>query len=319
MTWVGAPLWDVDGVHAILREWRAIATATTVTGCTSARWWSTERSGWPLHAARRVAHHLQPRLPEESARPTRLRQTIEETLAAFGTVGAPATWPCPTTTRPSCHPLRPGVHRRTAAPAVAVPSSDRALGTRRARAMLLLLLALPGSVYLYQGEDSASGRWRTWPTCTSPPGVGELPAHHPGAGRLPGTAAGSGPRRRSGSLRVRRGCPSRRGGATTPPRPRRADPPRCCTSIGRHSPPPGPERGRGPGLTGWRGRRGCSHSPGQLRLHPQPVRGPHPGDRTGAAGQRAVVDGLLPPQSAAWTSGLPGVDQAAQYTVYEGR
>jgi hypothetical protein len=32
-----------------------------------------------------------------------------------------------------------------------------------------------------------------------------------------------------------------------------------------------------------------------------------------------VVDGLVPPQAAVWTSGLPGVDQAAQYTVYEGR
>jgi alpha-glucosidase len=31
--------------------------------------------------------------------------------------------------------------------------SDRALGTRRARAALLLLLALPGSAYLYQGEE----------------------------------------------------------------------------------------------------------------------------------------------------------------------
>lgn len=32
-----------------------------------------------------------------------------------------------------------------------------------------------------------------------------------------------------------------------------------------------------------------------------------------------VVDGLVPPQAAVWTSGLPGVDQAAQYAVYEGR
>jgi hypothetical protein len=32
-----------------------------------------------------------------------------------------------------------------------------------------------------------------------------------------------------------------------------------------------------------------------------------------------VVDGLVLPQTAVWTSGLPGVDQAAQYTVYEGR
>ena len=29
--------------------------------------------------------------------------------------------------------------------------------------------------------------------------------------------------------------------------------------------------------------------------------------------------GLLSPQAAAWTSGLPGADQAAQYAVYESR
>ena len=31
-----------------------------------------------------------------------------------------------------------------------------------------------------------------------------------------------------------------------------------------------------------------------------------------------IVHELLPPQAAVWTSGLPGVDQAAQYTVHEG-
>jgi len=35
-----------------------------------------------------------------------------------------------------------------------VPSTDEiAVGRRRARAMLLMLLALPGSVYLYQGQE----------------------------------------------------------------------------------------------------------------------------------------------------------------------
>ncbi|HEX8508689.1 MAG TPA: DUF3459 domain-containing protein, partial [Propionibacteriaceae bacterium] len=33
------------------------------------------------------------------------------------------------------------------------PALDRALGSRRARAAALLLLALPGSAYLYQGEE----------------------------------------------------------------------------------------------------------------------------------------------------------------------
>jgi hypothetical protein len=31
-----------------------------------------------------------------------------------------------------------------------------------------------------------------------------------------------------------------------------------------------------------------------------------------------ILDGLLPPHAAVWTSGLPGADQAAQHTVHEG-
>ena len=33
------------------------------------------------------------------------------------------------------------------------PRLDRGLGLRRARAAILLMLALPGSAYLYQGEE----------------------------------------------------------------------------------------------------------------------------------------------------------------------
>ena len=55
--------------------------------------------------------------------PERLRRTIDDTLASAA-VGAPPTWTLP----------------------------DH-VDTRRARAVLLLLLALPGSVVLHQGEE----------------------------------------------------------------------------------------------------------------------------------------------------------------------
>ena len=49
-----------------------------------------------------------------------------------------------------------------------------------------------------------------------------------------------------------------------------------------------------------------------LSDHPVPVIGPV------LLATEPVVDDLLPPLAAVWTSGLPGVDQAAQHTVYEG-
>ena len=79
---------------------------------------------------------------------------IDATLAAHAPVRAPATWVL------SNHDVIRHVTRYGRADTTfthqhrqhAVPS-DRALGTRRARAAALLYLALPGSAYIYQGEE----------------------------------------------------------------------------------------------------------------------------------------------------------------------
>jgi alpha-glucosidase len=82
-----------------------------------------------------------------------LRTAIDGTLRALQPTGAPATWVM------SSHDEVRHVTRlgRPAAPDPPVPGWDRAvdldLGTRRARAAILLTLALPGGVYLYQGEE----------------------------------------------------------------------------------------------------------------------------------------------------------------------
>jgi alpha-glucosidase len=69
--------------------------------------------------------------------PVRLREVIDETLAACGSVGAPATWVL------SNHDVVRPVTRFGGGHG----------GLARARAALLLELALPGSAYLYQGEE----------------------------------------------------------------------------------------------------------------------------------------------------------------------
>jgi alpha-glucosidase len=85
-----------------------------------------------------------------------LRLVIDGSLDAFTAVGAPSTWVLsnhdvirhasrlglPSGT-PQGHGLGPGSPARP----------DEAIGLRRARAASALMLALPGSAYLYQGEE----------------------------------------------------------------------------------------------------------------------------------------------------------------------
>jgi alpha-glucosidase len=85
-----------------------------------------------------------------------LRAVIDESLSTYATVDAPATWVL------SNHdvvrhvsrlgrPLAAGRHSLSALPPI--ETLDRELGTRRARAAALLMFALPGSAYVYQGDE----------------------------------------------------------------------------------------------------------------------------------------------------------------------
>ena len=97
---------------------------------------------------------------------------------------------------------------------------DLELGTRRARAAALLTMALPGSVYVYQGEELG-----LWEVQDIPDELRQDPIWHRTGGRRirAATAAGCRCRGRPGAavrllaarLRARsRGCRSRRSGAT---------------------------------------------------------------------------------------------------------
>ncbi|WP_322759841.1 alpha-amylase family glycosyl hydrolase [Frankia sp. Cr2] len=134
--------WDQDGVHEIYQRWRAIVEdydrrdgkARALVGET----WVAD--------PRRLARYVRPdelhltfafsllAAPWSAAA---WRSAITEDLAATAEVGAPATWVL------SNHDvIRP-----------ASRYGDGAIGLRRARAALLTLLALPGPVFLYQGDE----------------------------------------------------------------------------------------------------------------------------------------------------------------------
>ncbi|MEU8575141.1 glycoside hydrolase family 13 protein [Streptomyces asoensis] len=147
------PYIDRDELHEIYRSWRAVADAYD--GVFVGEVW--------LPDAERFARYLRPdelhtafnfnflACPWDAGR---LRAAVDDTLAEHAPVGAPATWVLCNhdVTRTVTRYGRADTAFDFATKAYGTPT-DLALGTRRARAAALLTLALPGSVYLYQGEE----------------------------------------------------------------------------------------------------------------------------------------------------------------------
>lgn len=145
------PFFDQEGVHAVYRTWRAlieeypgerifVAEAWTPTVERTARYVRPDE----LHQAFNFQYLTTP------WDAVALREVVDRSLDAMRPVGAPATWVLSNhdVTRHAtrfANPPGPGTQLRTA--------GDRALGLRRARAATLLMLALPGSAYVYQGEE----------------------------------------------------------------------------------------------------------------------------------------------------------------------
>ncbi|MUL40187.1 glycoside hydrolase family 13 protein [Streptomonospora sp. PA3] len=132
------PYFDQDGVHEIYRRWHGIVGSYPGERALVAEAW--------VEDADRVARYLRPDELHQAFNfqyltagwdPAVLRRVIDGSLAANAAVGAPTTWVLSNhdVTR---HPTRFGGGER---------------GLRRARAATLLTLALPGSTYLYQGEE----------------------------------------------------------------------------------------------------------------------------------------------------------------------
>jgi alpha-glucosidase len=146
---------DRDGIHDIYRGWRRVADSYPQPRALIGEIW--------LPDPQRFARYLRPdelhtafnfdflRCPWEAPA---LRAVIDATLAAHAPVGAPATWVL------SNHDVTRHVTRYGRADTsfdfggrLHGTPADLVLGTRRARAAALLSMALPGSVYVYQGEE----------------------------------------------------------------------------------------------------------------------------------------------------------------------
>ena len=158
-----APMWDQPGIHDVYRRWRQIADEYARPGedadrilCAEA-WVKPAEAlaryvrGDELHQSFNFEFLMTPWLAND------LRHTITETLRAAEEVGAPQTWVLSNhdvvrhATRLGFEQM-PGLNRPGGIGADD-PQPDAALGLRRARAATTVMLGLPGSAYLYQGEE----------------------------------------------------------------------------------------------------------------------------------------------------------------------
>ncbi|MDN6240930.1 glycoside hydrolase family 13 protein [Corynebacterium variabile] len=158
MASTSTPYWDRDGVHDIYRRWRKILDSYSTD--TAERIMVAEAWVQPID---RIARYVRPDEHHQafnfSFLDTRwdaaaLREVIGESYRVNDAVGAPTTWVL------SNHDVIRHATRLALAPEEAVTQlagpvtePDRTVGLDRARAATTLMLGLPGSAYLYQGEE----------------------------------------------------------------------------------------------------------------------------------------------------------------------
>ncbi|MET0853497.1 MAG: glycoside hydrolase family 13 protein, partial [Microterricola sp.] len=152
-----APYWAQDGVHEIYRDWRVLLNEYPGERILAAEAWVDplpRTALWvrpdEMHQAFNFAYLETPWKADA------LRRVIDDSLATFASVGAPSTWVLSnhdvvrhasrlalTAENPQGHGIGPK--------SKGLPIAE--LGLRRARAATALMLALPGSAYIYQGEE----------------------------------------------------------------------------------------------------------------------------------------------------------------------
>ncbi|HEY5853832.1 MAG TPA: alpha-amylase family glycosyl hydrolase [Aldersonia sp.] len=153
------PAYDQDAVHEVYRGWRAVANSYADKVFVAEAW---------VPDNERLSRYLRPdelhtafqfdflRAPW---RADVIRAVIDDALAQAEHVGAPATWvlsnhdvPRVATRYARSQPEHP-IESEWDRARWASEEPDLELGRRRARAAALLQLALPGTAYVYQGEE----------------------------------------------------------------------------------------------------------------------------------------------------------------------
>ena len=151
------PYFGQEGVHEIFRDWRRVLDQYEGDRALVAEAWVEPLS--------RLAEWVRPdemhqafnfTYLEADWEASALRRTIDTSISAFGEVGAPSTWVL-SNHDVVRHASRLGLDDSGPQGAGIGPLTpgkpDAVLGLRRARAASALMLSLPGSAYVYQGEE----------------------------------------------------------------------------------------------------------------------------------------------------------------------
>ncbi|MEU2251429.1 glycoside hydrolase family 13 protein [Streptomyces sp. NPDC019224] len=154
------PLWDRDAVHEIYRGWRQVFNAYDPPRFAVAEAW--------VRSARRTAYASADGLGQAfnfdflyaGLDASEMREVIGSALADAERAGATSTWVLSNhdvVRHVSRYALPAGSTKRDVEEWLLsdgrTPAPDMAAGVRKARAAALLMLALPGSAYVYQGEE----------------------------------------------------------------------------------------------------------------------------------------------------------------------
>ena len=180
---VDHPFWDRPEVHDVYREWRELADSFDPPRTFVAEAWvaTPERLAAYLRADElHTAFDFD--MVRSPWRADALIETAKSSIASHAMVGAPVTWVL------SNHDILRHVsrygrpQRKRGAPAADVFSDpvdepDVQLGRRRARAAILFELALPGAVYLYQGEELGLEEVEDLPEAVLADPIWELSGH----------------------------------------------------------------------------------------------------------------------------------------------
>lgn len=150
------PYFDQDGVHEIYRDWHRVLQEYPGDRMLVVEAW--------VGPAPRLARYVRPDEAQQAFNfdflisgwhRNRMRDTVDASLRAYYEVGAPCTWVLSNhdTVR---HASRYGLGSRTAYPNGIGAQDEQphhGQGLRRARAAALVELSLPGSAYVYQGDE----------------------------------------------------------------------------------------------------------------------------------------------------------------------
>jgi alpha-glucosidase len=151
------PYWAQDTVHEVYRDWHKVLAEYGPDRILAGEAWVepiTKLADWvrpdEMHQTFNFSYLETPWQADA------LRRVVDDSIAAFGSVGAPSTWVL------SNHDMIRHATRLALTPpppqgqGLGPKSESRAdvvVGLRRARAATAFMLALPGSSYLYQGEE----------------------------------------------------------------------------------------------------------------------------------------------------------------------